>query len=172
MADLKNKGIKFNQSTEYNTALTTYTSGHVYFTNNNSDTNNNAIILEGKMNNNSKMVVIGIGININQTNFDEEINLLTTSLKKELCINFDIDLLIKELSNILINEIDKYLNGNTSYIEYIKSNLFGINILIEFTRNDVLCEGIILGIHTDGRLIVKEKDQILYVNSGEIKIKR
>ena len=130
------------------------------------------ILLEGKMNNNSKMVVIGIGININQTNFDEEINLLTTSLKKELCINFDIDLLIKELSNILVNEIDKYLNGNTSYIEYIRSNLFGINKLIEFTRNDVLCEGIILGIHTDGRLIVKEKDQILYVNSGEIKIKR
>ena len=130
------------------------------------------ILLEGKMNNNSKMVVIGIGININQTNFDEEINLLTTSLKKELCINFDIDLLIKELSNILVKEIDEYLNGNTSYIEYIKSNLFGINKLIEFTRNDVLCEGIILGIHTDGRLIVKEKDQILYVNSGEIKIKR
>lgn len=130
------------------------------------------ILLEGKMNNNSKMVVIGIGININQTNFDEEINLLTTSLKKELCINFDIDLLIKELSNILVKEIDEYLNGNTSYIEYIKSNLFGINKLIEFTRNDVLCEGIILGIHTDGRLIVKEKDQILYLNSGEIKIKR
>ena len=130
------------------------------------------ILLEGKMNNNSKMVVIGIGININQTNFDEEINLLTTSLKKELCINFDIDLLIQELSNILVKEIDEYLNGNTSYIEYIKSNLFGINKLIEFTRNDVLYEGIILGIHNDGRLIVKEKDQILYLNSGEIKIKR
>lgn len=130
------------------------------------------ILLEGKMNNNSKMVVIGIGININQTKFDDEINLLTTSLKKELNINFDIDLLIEELSNILVKEIDEYLNGNTSYIEYIRSNLFGINKLIEFTRNDVLCEGIILGIHTDGRLIVKEKDQILYLNSGEIKIKR
>ena len=118
------------------------------------------------------MVVIGIGININQTNFDDEINLLTASLKKELNINFDIDLLIEELSNILVKEIDEYLNGNISYIEYIRSNLFGINKLIEFTRNDVLCEGIILDIHTDGRLIVKEKDQILYLNSGEIKIKR
>ena len=54
------------------------------------------ILLEGKMNNNSKMVVIGIGININQTSFNDDINLLTTSLKKELNINFDIDLLIKE----------------------------------------------------------------------------
>ena len=45
------------------------------------------ILLEGKMNNNSKMVVIGIGININQTSFNDDINLLTTSLKKELNIN-------------------------------------------------------------------------------------
>ena len=130
------------------------------------------ILLEGKMNNNSKMVVIGIGININQTSFNDDINLLTTSLKKELNINFDIDLLIKELSNILVKEIDEYLNGNTSYIEYLRTNLYGINKLVEFTRNDVLSEGIILDIHTDGRLIVKEEDKILYVNSGEIKIKR
>lgn len=130
------------------------------------------ILLEGKMNNSSKMVVIGIGININQTSFNDDINLLTTSLKKELNINFDIDLLIKELSNILVKEIDEYINGNISYIEYLRTNLYGINKLIEFTRNDVLCEGIILDIHTDGRLIVKEKDKILYVNSGEIKIKR
>lgn len=130
------------------------------------------ILLEGKINNNSKMVVIGIGININQTSFNDDINFLTTSLKKELNINFDIDLLIKELSNILVKEIDEYLNGNTSYIEYLRTNLYGINKLVEFIRNDVLCEGIILDIHTDGRLIVKEKDKILYVNSGEIKIKR
>ena len=76
------------------------------------------------------------------------------------------------MSNILVKEIDEYLNGNTSYIEYLRTNLYGINKLVEFTRNDVLSEGIILDIHTDGRLIVKEKDKILYVNSGEIKIKR
>ncbi len=49
MANLTGKKIRFNQSTEYNTALTTYSAGHVYFTNNNNDTNNNAIILEGKI---------------------------------------------------------------------------------------------------------------------------
>ena len=41
------------------------------------------------------MVVIGIGININQLTFSDEIASLTTTLRKELNIEFDIDLLIE-----------------------------------------------------------------------------
>lgn len=130
------------------------------------------ILLEGKMNNNSKMIVIGIGININQTTFNEDINHLTTSLKKELNEDFDINLLTLELAEILVNDIEEFLNGSNIFLDYIKSNLYGINKQIEYTRNNTLCEGIILDIHTDGRLIVKENDQILCINSGEIKIKR
>lgn len=130
------------------------------------------ILLEGKMNDNSKMIVIGIGININQTTFNEDINHLTTSLKKELNKDFDINLLTLELAEILVNDIEEFLNGSNIFLDYIKSNLYGINKQIEYTRNNTLCEGTILDIHTDGRLIVKESDQILYINSGEIKIKR
>lgn len=130
------------------------------------------ILLEGKINNNSKMIVIGIGININQTTFNEDINHLTTSLKNELNKDFDISLLIEELAKILVNDIEEFLNGSDLFLNYIRTNLYGINKQIEYTRNNTLCEGIILDIHTDGRLIVKENDQILYINSGEIKIKR
>lgn len=130
------------------------------------------ILLEGKIKNNNKMVVIGIGININQIIFNDEINAITTSLKKELHKEFNIDELVEELVKILINDINEFLNGNYLFIDYIKTNLFGINKLIEYTRNNTLCEGVILDINTDGRLIVKEQDQIIYINSGEIKIKR
>lgn len=130
------------------------------------------ILLEGKVKNNDKMVVIGIGININQIIFNDEINAITTSLKKELHKEFNIDELVEELVKILINDINEFLNGNYLFIDYIKTNLFGINKLIEYTRNNTLCEGVILDINTDGRLIVKEQDQIIYINSGEIKIKR
>lgn len=130
------------------------------------------ILLEGKMNNNSKMIVIGIGININQKNFNEDINHLTTSLKKELNKDFDINLLTLELAEILVNDIEEFLNGSNIFLDYIKSKLYGLNKQIEYTRNNTLCEGTILDIHNDGRLIVKENDQILYINSGEIKIKR
>lgn len=130
------------------------------------------ILLEGKINNNSKMIVIGIGININQTIFNEDINNLTTSLKKITETSYDIDILINELSNILISDIDEFLNGNNSYLDYVKDNLYGLNQEITYIKNDSLCEGIILGIDNEGRLIVKENNEILYINSGEIKIKR
>lgn len=130
------------------------------------------ILLEGKINNDSKMVVIGIGININQIVFNNEINDITTSLKKELDKDFDIDELINELVHILITDIEVFLNGSDEFIKYIRTYLFGINKLIEYTRNNTLCEGIILDIDETGRLIVKEQDQILHINSGEIKIKR
>ena len=130
------------------------------------------ILLEGKINNDSKMVVIGIGININQIVFNNEINDITTSLKKELDKDFDIDELINELVRILITDIEVFLNGSDEFIKYIRTYLFGINKLIEYTRNNTLCEGIILDIDETGRLIIKEQDQILHINSGEIKIKR
>lgn len=130
------------------------------------------ILLEGKMNNNSKMVVVGIGININQTVFSNEINLLTTSLKKESNKEYNIDLLIDELSNILISDIEEFLTGSNVFLDYLRTNLYGINKTIEYTRNDLVYEGVILDIHNDGRLIVKENDQVLFINSGEIKIKR
>ena len=130
------------------------------------------ILLEGKINTNSKMIVIGIGININQTIFNQEINLLTTSLKKELNKEFDINFLVEQLSIILENDIEEFLKGSNNFIDYIRTNLYGINKLIEYTRNDALCEGVILDIHNDGRLIVKENNQVLFINSGEIKIKR
>lgn len=130
------------------------------------------ILLEGKSNNVSSMVVIGIGINVNQISFSPDINELTTSLKKELNKEFDIDLLIKELSINLLNDIETFLNNDNDFINYIRANLYAKNQTITYMKNDILCEGIIIDIHDDGRLIVEENKKILYINSGEIKIKR
>ena len=44
--------------------------------------------------------------------------------------------------------------------------------LITYFKNDLICKGIILGLDNEGRLIVKENNEVLYINSGEIKIKR
>ena len=130
------------------------------------------ILLEGKINNNEKMIIIGIGININQESFSSDINNLTTSLKRELHKEYDIDLLIEELTYILINDIEGFLKGNNNFIDYIRTNLYGINEVIEFERNDNVYEGVILDINPEGQLIVKQENNILYFNSGEIKIKR
>ena len=130
------------------------------------------ILLEGKSNKKSSMIVVGIGINVNQITFSNEIDSLTTSLKKELNLNFDIDKLVLELRNQLINDIEEFLNNNNSFIDYIRDNLFGRNQLISYTKDNKEYEGIILDINNDGQLIIKKEEEILYINSGEIKIKR
>lgn len=130
------------------------------------------ILLEGQINNQSQLVIIGIGININQTYFSSEIDDITTSLKKETNLNYNVDELIEEFLKVLIKEIDTFLNNDNMFITYIRQHLFGINEVISYVRNDIECDGEIIDISTDGRLVVKQKEEILYFNSGEIKIKR
>ena len=50
-------------------------------------------------------LIIGIGLNVNQTNFNEEIKDIATSLKNEL--GYDIDK--EELINVIEKEIEKLL---------------------------------------------------------------
>lgn len=125
MADLKNKGIKFNQSTEYNTALTTYTSGHVYFTNNNSDTNNNTIILEGKIYGAAPLVELQYsqltalvankklipGTNYKITNY-----VTSTSQEGTKSAGIPFDIILTALSNDTLSEDAKAVHHGSNFL--------------------------------------------------------
>ena len=130
------------------------------------------ILLEGKSNTKSSMIVIGIGINVNQITFSDEIDNLTTSLRKELNKYFDIDTLVLELRNQLLSDIEEFLNNNNTFIDYIRNNLYAKNQTITYTKDNKEYEGIILDVYDDGKLIIKKDEEILHINSGEIKIKR
>lgn len=54
-----------------------------------------------------KYLVIGIGINTNQTKFDEELEPIATSIKKEFNINIDNQKFISEFCNIFEEKITK-----------------------------------------------------------------
>ena len=113
MANLTGKKIRFNQSTEYNTALTTYSAGHVYFTNNNNDTNNNAIILEGKIYGAAPMVELQYsqltalvankklipGTNYKITNY-----VTTTSQEGTKSAGIPFDIIVTAISNNTLSE--------------------------------------------------------------------
>ena len=130
------------------------------------------ILLEGKSNTKSSMIVIGIGINVNQITFSDEIDNFTTSLRKELNKHFDIDTLVLELRNQLLSDIEDFLNNNNTFIDYIRNNLYAKNQTITYTKDNKEYEGIILDVYDDGKLIIKKDEEILHINSGEIKIKR
>ena len=129
------------------------------------------ILVEGISNDDITNLIIGIGINVNQTDF-KELNDITTSLKKETLVNYDLDILLKELLDILYLDIINYLNHDKSYLSYLKNHLYGKSEKVSYYKNDKICEGTIIEIDDDGKLMIENNGIIEHLNSGEIKIIR
>lgn len=131
------------------------------------------ILSEAKsINNQIDSIIIGIGININQTTFSSDINNLTTSLSLLTNNIYNNDELIIELSNMLITKLDNYLNLDDSYLNYLKDFLYAKGELISFFKDNTIHQGILLDVGVDGKLIINENNELFHLESGEIKIIR
>lgn len=99
--------------------------------------------------------VIGIGVNVNQADFDEEL-LHATSLLRTEGREFDLDELALALYDSVSDAIDTLNEGHYELIrsQYHK-HLFGMNEKNRFIRRDLSeFEGEIAGVDEDGRLLV------------------
>jgi len=106
-------------------------------------------------------VIIGIGLNVNQTNFE---NLpKATSIKEQLGIHFHLE----EILQLLISQFHTYARSITSGdFASIKAayedRLYRKDKPSTFQRsNGEQFVGIIRGVNTSGQLILEEEDQIL-----------
>lgn len=112
---------------------------------------------------NSKMTaaIIGIGINVNQTNFDVGLN--ASSLKNSVGIHFDLD----EVMFQIVEQLKKYSYLITERAfdtlkEEYESLLFRIDKPSTFrTPNGELFMGFIQGIAEDGKLNVMLEDEVV-----------
>lgn len=129
------------------------------------------ILVEGISKDIIVALIIGIGININQTDF-KELNEISTSLKKELHQDFNLIEIRDDFIDTLINDLDLYLNNDDTYLTYLKNNLDGLNKVAKYTKDNKLYEGIIMGLDDEGKLIVNQDNNLLHIASGEIKIIR
>jgi BirA family biotin operon repressor/biotin-[acetyl-CoA-carboxylase] ligase len=117
-------------------------------------------------------IIIGIGININQIDFIEELKNLTTSLKLETNITYDIKEETCKFACILEESLINYFNGTFDFIKYYKQYLYGKNELITFQKNSQYYLGKIIDVDENGKLIIEYNNIIERVSSGEIKIIR
>ncbi|MEP7266486.1 MAG: biotin--[acetyl-CoA-carboxylase] ligase [Saprospiraceae bacterium] len=99
--------------------------------------------------------IVGIGININQVNFD---NVLTeaSSIKKVMNMDFDFNLIINTLLsewNILYKSLinERY----HSLISLYQEALYGFGKEISFLKADILQKGILREVLPDGRLCIQ-----------------
>tara|TARA_B100000809_G_scaffold47690_1_gene42374 strand:- start:32989 stop:33741 length:753 start_codon:yes stop_codon:yes gene_type:complete len=102
--------------------------------------------------NNINSSVVGIGLNVNQINFQSENN--PTSLTKELMCN---ELNLDELLNQLLFFIEKSytdlkLSKETLINSNYTNNLYWINEFRSFRKGNKLIEGTILGVNEVGKL--------------------
>jgi BirA family biotin operon repressor/biotin-[acetyl-CoA-carboxylase] ligase len=114
-----------------------------------------------------KSSIIGIGLNVNQTDFGD-VN--GTSIKLETGNNFPIE----EIAQKLLQELDQqysrltYKAFKVLKAEYLK-NLWGMNQEVRFIRNNQLEKGTILGVNDGGLLEIQTQHGIEYFDLKEVK---
>lgn len=128
------------------------------------------ILIENNVTNNYlNWSVAGVGINVNQENFEEAFN--ATSLK----LMTGKQLEVKEVLNILCIHLEKFylmLRGNK--LEELKKTylgrIFGINTWMDFERNGTVYNYFVEGISDNGLLLLQSKSGELYeVDVKEVK---
>lgn len=129
------------------------------------------ILIETQIQNIEKAkVVIGIGINVNQTNFPDEIKDKSTSLKLLLKIEINREILLSKILDLFF----KYINIISSDFETIyqkyKSKCTGIGQKVSVLFGNNIYTGILSDINRSGELELLTENSKISFNSGEITI--
>lgn len=100
--------------------------------------------------------VIGIGLNINQEDF-ETFNFKATSLKKTTGKTYDVLKLARELRLMILEKIDQLKSGKFGeMLEEYNDHLFARNKLVKLKKDNIVFETKIIGVSSSGQLITKD----------------
>ena len=123
------------------------------------------ILLEATSSESIECLIIGIGINVNQSEFDKTFN--ATSMINELNKQINISELENKLYEKFIENLDKLMNHNDFYEEITKYDyLKGKQAYAIIDNQKTLVQ--IIGIDPDYSLKVIHNNELKNVNSGEI----
>jgi len=131
------------------------------------------ILCESSVADNSVLlIIIGIGINVNQKEMHPDIADIATSLFMETSTLFSVDLLVQNICGNIACSYDKIRRGNTAGI-IDKWNEYSImnNAVITYTKGQSLYSAVSKGIDRQGRLIAEQDGLTIYLDSSEISIK-
>lgn len=113
--------------------------------------------------------VVGIGININQTEFDKDL-IGATSLKAQTGVTYELDLIAANLFRTMNNWYKSLITKEYDKInDRYQSVLFWMNEKKTFRIENDFVNGTIRGVNKDGKLIFEREDgEFSYFNNKEI----
>jgi BirA family biotin operon repressor/biotin-[acetyl-CoA-carboxylase] ligase len=126
------------------------------------------ILVEGVFSEKIDAVIVGVGINVNTTEFPDNLIIKATSLKKELNIEIDKNELLTQIIEQFIYLYNEFLNGNDKYLDILKTNNYLKNKKVYINNNEVE----VLDINNKGNLIIKENEEIKEIFFGEVTLEK
>ena len=114
--------------------------------------------------------VIGVGININQVDF-ENFDMPPVSLKQVTGETYDVLQLAEELYRFIMKRIDDLKSSKSAaLLEEYNAKLFGRNRWVKLKKEGIVIETKIIGVSSSGRLITQDACQREF-NFGEVQFK-
>ena len=125
------------------------------------------ILLEAVSKDNIECLIIGVGINVNQTEFDGSYIHEATSMKKVLNKDIDLNVFKEKIYLKFIDNLDKLINGYDFYEDIIKYDYLQNKDAYALINNQKKLVKV-KGINKDYTLCVIDDKSEISLNSGEI----
>ena len=115
-------------------------------------------------------LVIGIGVNVNQTSFNGDFNYPPTSIRIEAKENIEREKLLAEILNNFENVLLNIISKPSSILEDWRSKCDSIGKRIAVNQDEKILTGIFENIDDNGFLILRMQDEIKKIHFGDIEI--
>ena len=114
-----------------------------------------------------KAAVVGTGININQTEFDQALK-NPVSLKQITGKTIDVVQAAKDLHQLILNRFESLSSGeNESFLQEYNQQLFGLNKTVRLKKDNAVFETTVKGVNAHGQLITVDSTE-RYWDFGEL----
>ncbi len=123
------------------------------------------ILLEGQLPN---YLVIGVGLNVNQKEFPDNLRRPATSICNELKKDIDLEDLKEQLFPSIINNFSKL--DREEYLSYFSEHNYLLNKRVKVNINQQLFIGEVVGVDNNFNIQILCNDILLHVDSGELEI--
>ena len=123
------------------------------------------ILLEGQI---PEYIVIGIGLNVNQKQFPNDLRRPATSLSLEKNQDFDIEELKEKIFKQIVNDLSNF--NDKQFLDYFIKHNYLLNKRVRVVVNGNPFIGEVAGIDDNYFLQIRTGDMLLHIDSGEIEI--